>query len=89
MSQEPNQTDATPSDEDGPLTVPDQDLPEDLQPSADNPLAEPAGDDVPDDLLQQEAGRSGSGHDSGDAATGDDDASGTSSSSASSEGSDG
>ena len=85
MSQEPNHTDATSSDDDGPLTVGDSDLPEDLQPSEDNPLAQPAGDDVPDDLLQQDARRSDSGTSSGGAATGDDDASGTSSSAASSE----
>ena len=37
--------------DEGPLTVPDEDLPEDLQPSEDNPLAQPADDDVPDDVL--------------------------------------
>ena len=43
--------------DDGPLTVPDEALPEDLRPSDDNPLAEPAGDDVPDDLLEGDLGR--------------------------------
>ena len=85
MSQEPNETQVAPSDEDGPLTVRDDQLPDDLQPSEDNPLARPADDDVPDDLLQQEAAHARSGRDSEDAATGDDDASGTSSSTASSE----
>jgi hypothetical protein len=35
----------------GPLDVPDEELPEDLQPREDNPLAEPAGEDVPDDVV--------------------------------------
>jgi hypothetical protein len=43
-------------DDDGPVSVPDEDLPEDLQPSDDNPLAQPAGDDVPEDLLTETAG---------------------------------
>lgn len=38
------------------MSVPDEDLPEDLQPSEDNPLAQPAGDDVPDDLLKETSG---------------------------------
>ena len=85
MSQEPSESQGAPSDEDGPLTIRDDELPDDLQPSEDNPLGQPADDDVPDDLLQQAAPRAGSGTDSEDAATGDDDASGTSSSAASSE----
>src|SRR6202012_2260659 len=36
---------------DGLASVPDEELPEDLRPSADNPLAEPADDDVPDDVI--------------------------------------
>lgn len=48
---------------DGPLTVPDEDLPEDLQPTGDNPLAQPAGDDVPEDVLTQDAGHAASGGD--------------------------
>ena len=84
MSQEPSQHRDEPSD-DGPLSISDDQLPGDLQPSEDNPLARPANDDVPDDLLLQEAAHAHSGGDSEDAATGDDDASGTSSSTASSE----
>jgi hypothetical protein len=38
------------SDDTG-LNVPDEDLPDDVRPSDDNPLAQPAGDDVPDDIL--------------------------------------
>lgn len=44
--------------DDGPLNVPDEDLPEDLRPTEENPLAQPAGDDVPEDLLQDTAGTS-------------------------------
>jgi hypothetical protein len=86
VSQEPIETEGAPSDEDGPLTVRDDQLPDDLQPSEDNPLAQPAEDDVPDDLLTQEAAHAGSGEHSEDAGTGVDDASGSSSSTASSEG---
>ena len=85
MSQETSEPQDGPSDEDGPLTVRDDQLPDDLQPSDDNPLARPADDDVPDDLLQQEAAHGGSGTDSEDAATGVDDTSGSSSPTASSE----
>ena len=86
MSQEPSQTQDVPSEDDGPLTVRDDQLPDDLQPSDDNPLAQPAGHDAPDDLLRQEAERASSGGGSEDAVSGgDDDASGTSSSAASSE----
>ena len=85
MSQEPSEPDGASSDDDGPLTVRDDQLPDDLQPSDDNPLAQPVDDDVPDDLLQQEAAHRGSGTDSEDAATGVDDTSGSSSSTASSE----
>ena len=85
MSQEPSEPGGASSDEDGPLTVRDDQLPEDLQPSEDNPLAQPADDDVPDDLLQQEAAHADSGTDSGDAVRGVDDTSGASSSTASSE----
>src|SRR5690348_12400421 len=47
-------------------SVPDEQLPEDLQPSDDNPLAQPAGDDVPDDVLKEtdQDSRAGSGADS-------------------------
>jgi hypothetical protein len=51
---------------DGPLSVPDEELPEDLRPSEDNPLAQPPDDDVPEDVLKETAG--GSGGDSDDAA---------------------
>lgn len=43
-------------DDEGPLSVPDEALPEDLRPGEDNPLAEPSGDDVPDDLLKDTSG---------------------------------
>jgi hypothetical protein len=85
VSDERRETQEPPSEEEGPLTVRDDELPDDLQPGDDNPLAQPAGDDVPDDLLQQEAAHVGSGGDSEDAASGADDASGTSSGTASSE----
>lgn len=39
--------------QDGPLTVPDEDLPDDVRPDEDNPLAQPAGDDVPEDILAE------------------------------------
>jgi hypothetical protein len=38
------------------MSVGDDELPEDLQPREDNPLAQPAGDDVPDDILKETAG---------------------------------
>jgi hypothetical protein len=53
--------------------VPDEDLPEDLRPSEDNPLAEPAGDDVPDDVLTENS--DSPGEDSEDTSQGGDDAS--------------
>jgi hypothetical protein len=43
-------------DQGGSMSVSDDELPEDLQPREDNPLAEPAGDDVPDDVLKETAG---------------------------------
>ena len=70
------------TDQDGPLSVSDDELPEDLQPGDDNPLAQPAGDDVPDDVLKDTAG--GSGGDSEDAAQGGGDAAFASSGEASS-----
>ena len=60
------------TERDGPLSVSDDELPEDLQPCDDNPLAQPAGDDVPVDVLKDTAG--GSGGDSEDAAQGGGDA---------------
>ena len=85
MSQEPTeQRDEESSD--GPLTVGDDRLPEDLRPSDDNPLAQPVDDDVSDDLLVQDAEHAGSGGDSEDASSsGDGGASDTSPSTASSE----
>jgi len=47
------------AEQDGPLTVSDDELPDDVKPSEDNPLAQPAGDDVPDDVLKDTAGGSG------------------------------
>jgi hypothetical protein len=40
------------SEEDGPLSVSDDQLPEDLRADDDHPLAQPAGDDVPADILK-------------------------------------
>lgn len=51
-------------DQDGPMSVPDEDLPEDLQPTEDNPLAQPADDDVPDDVVLDGDGGDTSGEDS-------------------------
>ena len=47
------------TEHEGPLSVPDDELPEDLQPSEENPLAQPADDDVPEDVLKDSAGGSG------------------------------
>ncbi len=44
-----------------PPSVPDEDLPADLRPAEDNPLAQPADDDVPDDILTQGVGHGDSG----------------------------
>jgi len=87
MGQHPDESDATPQDggQGGPLSVPDERLPEDLQPNDDNPLAQPADDDVPDDALIEGAGHTGSGGGSEDASRGSDEGSGTSSQEASSE----
>jgi hypothetical protein len=49
------------TEHEGPLSVPDDELPEDLQPSEENPLAQPADDDVPEDVLKDTAGGSGGG----------------------------
>jgi hypothetical protein len=38
--------------DDGPMSVPDEQLPDDVRPGEDNPLAQPAGEDVPDDILK-------------------------------------
>ena len=47
--------------DDAPPSVPDEALPADLQPTEDNPLAQPADDDVPDDILTQGVGHGDSG----------------------------
>lgn len=60
-----------PSDN-GPLSVPDEDLPEDLRPSEDNPLAQPAGDDVPDDVVRDPTGVGSRGEPGADDADADD-----------------
>jgi hypothetical protein len=61
MSQDSRDQDDTGAADDtaGQMSVPDEDLPEDLQSAEDNPLAQPAGDDVPDDVLTQDR----TGHD--------------------------
>ena len=66
MTQEPREHADDDRTESGPrMDVPDEQLPEDLQPSEDNPLALPADDDVPDDILTQGADRGASSTDSG------------------------
>jgi hypothetical protein len=59
MSQEQD-----PKDEGGPSSVGDDQLPEDLRPADDNPLARAAGDDVPDDVIARGAEGSDSDSDS-------------------------
>jgi hypothetical protein len=85
MGQHPDESEVVPHDggRDGSLIVPDDQLPEDLQPNDDNPLAQPAGDDVPDDVLIEGTGREGSAGDSEGASSNGDD--GSSSREASSE----
>ena len=68
-----------------PPSVPDEALPTDLRPADDNPLAQPADDDVPDDILTQGVGHGGLGGSPGDDSVsgngdvvGDDDTSATS-----------
>jgi hypothetical protein len=59
-----------PAESDSGRSVGDDQLPEDLQPREDNPLAQPAGDDVPNDILKETAGDRSStdfNDDSGDA----------------------
>jgi hypothetical protein len=81
MSEHSSEDDRT--EQDGPMSVTDEELPDDLQPNEDNPLAQPAGDDVPEDVLTDTAGGSGGG--SEDADQGGDDAPRASSEEASSE----
>ena len=64
------------------MSITDEELPEDLRPSEDNPLAQPTDDDVPEDVLKDTSG--GPGGDSEDAGKGGGDAPGASSGEASS-----
>jgi hypothetical protein len=78
MGQHPDESEVVPHDggRDGSLIVPDDQLPEDLQPTDDNPLAQPADDDVPDNVLIEGTGREGSAAGSEDASSkGDEDTS--------------
>lgn len=61
MTQEPSERDDEKTESGPTLDVPDEQLPEDLQPTEDNPLAQPADDDVPDDILTQGVGHGDSG----------------------------
>ena len=45
MSEQSSEQSPERDERDGPLTVPDEELPEDLRPGEDNPLAQPAGDE--------------------------------------------
>jgi hypothetical protein len=86
VSETPSDDQGEQSDQDGALGIDDDQLPEDLRPSDDNPLAQPADDDVPDDLLAQGAGHPDSGSGSeGASPTGDGGSSDAPSSEASSE----
>jgi hypothetical protein len=86
VSQESSEQPERSPDEGVTVGVPDDQLPEDLQPREDNPLAQPVDDDVPDDVVSQGFGPAGSGGTSEDASeSGNGDASDTSSSGASSE----
>jgi hypothetical protein len=89
VSQDSSEQQDRSPDEGGTVSIPDEDLPEDLQPTEDNPLAQEADDDVPEDLVAEGFGPAGSGGTSGDASSsGDDDGAETSSSKASSESAD-
>ena len=61
--------------DDGRLNVPDEDLPEDLRPTEEKPLAQPVGDDVPEDLLKDTAGSSSRSSEDAEKGGDDDDAS--------------
>jgi hypothetical protein len=85
VSQQSSEPQESPEQGDG-LSVPDDQLPEDLQPTEDNPLAQPADDDVADDAVIEGFGPAGSnGGSEGASASGNDDESDTSSSGAPSE----
>lgn len=58
-------------DADGPMSVADQDLPDDVRPEPDNPLAEPAPDDVPDDVIADTEPRSSQSAEDGDGGDGE------------------
>jgi hypothetical protein len=86
VSQQSSEQQGESPDEGGTVSIPDDALPEDLQPREDNPLAQQADGDVPDDAVTGGYGPAGSGGASGDASpSGNDGASDTSSSEASSE----
>jgi hypothetical protein len=62
VSSESSETNGSDTSGDGPdLGISDDQLPEDLQPGDDNPLASPADEDVPDDLLAEDGGHDHSG----------------------------
>jgi hypothetical protein len=85
VSQDSSEQQESP-DQGGAVSVPDEQLPEDLRPTEDNPLAEPVDDDVEDDVIVEGFGAPGSSGGSGDASqSGNGDASDTSPSEASSE----
>jgi hypothetical protein len=66
----------------GTVSVPDDQLPDDLQPTDDNPLAQPADDDVANDAVIEGFGPAGSDGGSEGASRSNDDESDTSSSEA-------
>jgi hypothetical protein len=67
VSSESSETTGSGTSSDGPdLDISDDQLPEDLQPGDDNPLASPAEEDVPDDLLAEDGGHDHSGESSAD-----------------------
>jgi hypothetical protein len=63
MSEQSSESAESSASSEHPHDVTDEELPEDLRPSEDNPLAEPAGDDVPDDILKETHEESGSRQD--------------------------
>jgi hypothetical protein len=67
VSQEPSEQQGPSPDEGGTVSIPDEQLPEDLQPTEDNPLARTPDDDVPDDVVTTGFGPAGSGGTSQDA----------------------
>lgn len=70
MSGESSETDGSDTSTEGPdLGICDDQLPEDLQPGDDNPLASPADEDVPDDLLAGDGGHDHSGGNPADASS--------------------